>query len=38
MSSGRYDVILTANGDAAEVRKLIQASTDATFVVGVDDL
>ena len=36
-SSGRYDVILTANGDLANVRKLLQAP-DAGTVLGIDDL
>lgn len=38
VSSGRYDVILTANGDSASVQGLVQASPDAAVVVGVDDL
>jgi len=38
MSSGRYDVILTANSDSANVQRLLQASPDASVVVGVDDL
>ena len=37
VSSGRYDVILTANGDSANVQKLV-ASPDAATVLGVDDL
>jgi hypothetical protein len=36
--SGRYDVILTPNRDSANVRRLVEASTDAAIVVGVDDL
>ena len=38
MSSGRFDVILTPNGDSANVRALLQASPDASAVVGIDDL
>ena len=38
VSSGRYDVILTANGDADHVQRMVQASPDAAVVVGVDDL
>jgi len=38
MSSGRYDVILTANSDSANVQRLLQTSPDASVVVGVDDL
>ena len=38
MSSGRYDVILTANSDSANVQKLVKPSPDAAIVVGVDDL
>jgi hypothetical protein len=37
MSSGRYDVILTAKGDVANVQGLLPAP-DASEVVGVDDL
>jgi hypothetical protein len=37
VSSGRYDVILTANGDSANVQRLV-ASPDAATVLGVDDL
>lgn len=37
VSSGHYDVILTANSDSASVQKLVQAP-DAAIVVGVDDL
>ena len=37
MSSGRFDVILTANSDSASVQKLLQAP-DASTVLGVDDL
>ena len=38
VATGRYDVILTANSDSADVQRLVQASTDAAIVVGVDDL
>jgi hypothetical protein len=38
VSSGRYDVILTANSDSANVQRLVQASPDAATVLGVDDL
>ena len=38
MSSGRFDVILTANSDSASVQRLVAANPDAAVVVGVDDL
>jgi hypothetical protein len=38
VAGGRYDVILTANSDSANVQRLVQASPDAAIVVGVDDL
>ena len=38
MSSGRFDVILTANSDSASVQRLIASAPDAAIVVGVDDL
>jgi len=38
VSSGRYDVILTANSASAEVQKLVAASPDAAAVVGIDEL
>jgi hypothetical protein len=38
VSSGRYDVILTANSDSANVQRLVPASPAAAIVVGVDDL
>jgi hypothetical protein len=38
VSSGRYDVILTPNSDSAHVERLVQSSTDAAIVVGVDEL
>lgn len=38
VSSGRYDVILTANSDSASVQRLVASAPDAAIVVGVDDL
>jgi hypothetical protein len=38
VSSGRYDVILTANSDSANVQRLVQASPDAATVLAVDEL
>ena len=38
MSSGRFDVILTANSDSASVQKLLATGPAAAIVVGVDDL
>ena len=38
MSSGRYDVILTATSDSANVQRLLQTSRDAATVLSVDDL
>ena len=38
LTSGRYDVILTANSDSTNVQRLVQASPDAAIVVAVDDL
>ena len=38
VTSGRYDVILTANSDSTNVQRLVQASPDAAIVVVVDDL
>ena len=38
MSTGRFDVILTANSDSASVQRLVAANPDAAVVVGVDDL
>src|SRR6476620_7566926 len=38
VSSGRYDVILTAASDSANVQRLLQTSRDAATVVAVDDL
>jgi hypothetical protein len=38
VASGRYDVILTANSDSANVQRLVQVSPNAAVVVGVDDL
>lgn len=38
VAAGRYDVILTANSDAATVQRVAQASLDVANVVAVDDL
>ena len=38
VSSGRYDVILTATSDSANVQRLLQTSRDAATVLAVDDL
>lgn len=38
VASGRYDVILTASSDAANVQRMIEASPDAATVIAVDDL
>jgi hypothetical protein len=38
VSSGRYDVILTANSDSANVQRMLAGGPDAAVVVGVDDL
>ena len=38
MSSGRFDVILTANSDSANVQRLLTSTPDAAVVVGVDEL
>lgn len=38
MSSGRFDVILTANNDSASVQRLLASAPDAAVVVGVDNL
>lgn len=38
VSSGRFDVILTANSDSASVQRMLAASPDSAIVVGVDDL
>jgi hypothetical protein len=38
VTSGRYDVILTANSDSANVQRLLATGPDAAIVVGVDDL
>jgi hypothetical protein len=38
VSSGRYDVILTAASDSANVQRLVTASPDAAIVLGVDAL
>ena len=38
VSNGRYDVILTANSDSANVQRLVQAAPDAATVLAVDEL
>jgi hypothetical protein len=38
VTSGRYDVILTANSDSANVQRMLATGPDAAIVVGVDDL
>ena len=38
VANGRYDVILTANSDSAEVQKLVHASRDAATVLSLDEL
>lgn len=38
MTSGRYDVILTANSASANVQKLVGVVPDAAIVLGVEDL
>ena len=38
VSSGRFDVILTATSDSANVQRLVQTSRDAATVLAVDDL
>jgi hypothetical protein len=38
LAGGRYDVILTADSDSANVQHLLQASPDAAIVLAVDDL
>ena len=38
VAGGRYDVILTASSDAANVQRMIDASPDAATVIAVDDL
>jgi DNA-binding NarL/FixJ family response regulator len=38
VSTGRYDVILTASSDSANVQKLVKPSPDAAIVVPVDEL
>ena len=38
VSTGHFDVILTAKGDSANVEKLLQSSPDASAVLAVDDL
>ena len=38
VSAGRFDVILTANSDSANVQRMLATGPDAAIVVGVDDL
>ena len=38
MSTGHFDVILTANSDSANVQKMLATGPDAAIVVGVDEL
>ena len=38
VSSGRYDVVLTANSDSADVQKLIGRAPEAAVVLAVEDL
>jgi hypothetical protein len=38
VSNGRYDVILTANSDSANVQRMVQRSPDAATVLAVDEL
>ena len=38
VSSGRFDVILTANSDSANVQRMLASGPNAAIVVGVDDL
>ncbi|HEU4890419.1 MAG TPA: hypothetical protein VFT47_02645 [Vicinamibacterales bacterium] len=38
VSNGRYDVILTANSDSANVQRMVQGSPDAATVLAVDEL
>lgn len=38
VATGRYDVILTADSDSANVQRLLQGSPDAAVVVAVDEL
>jgi hypothetical protein len=38
VSSGRYDVILTADSASADVKKVLPAAPDAAIVVGIDQL
>ena len=38
VSSGRYDVILTADSASAEVQRLLASSPGAATVVGIDEL
>ena len=38
VSSGRYDVILTANSDSAEVQRVVPAAPDSAIIVPIDTL
>jgi hypothetical protein len=38
VSTGRYDVILTADSASADVQRLVAAKPDAAVVVGIDEL
>jgi hypothetical protein len=38
IASGRYDVVLTADTDSADVQKRIATAPDAAIVVGIDKL
>jgi DNA-binding NarL/FixJ family response regulator len=38
VSAGRFDVILTANSDSANVQRMLATGPDSAIVVGVDDL
>lgn len=38
VSSGRFDVILTANSDSASVQRMLASGSASAIVVGVDDL
>jgi hypothetical protein len=38
LTSGRYDVILAADSDSANVQHLLKASPDAAIVLAVDEL
>jgi len=38
LSNGHYDLILTANGDATNIQRLVPASPDAASVLAIEDL